>query len=102
MGYSLQIELIAGSEGAVDTGNANYGVLFDEATPQHSLESVVIGRITNLDPGVTSVTFRDLGSGAVGDTAERYGSRLCSDRNTPGSCFEIRKRFVLLCWLAAQ
>jgi len=72
MAYSLQIELISGSEGASDTGNLNYGVLFDEATPQHTMNGVVIGRITNMDPGVTNITFRDTGNGTVGDAGGRY------------------------------
>ena len=72
MPYNLKIELIPGSEGAPDTGNAEYGVFFDEATPQHSMNGVVIGRITNMDPEVTSITFRDIGSGQVGDSQGRY------------------------------
>jgi len=72
MSYAMKITV--GPQGSDDTGNLGYGALFDEATAQdgHSLGGVVIGQITGMDPGVTDITFRDLGGGVLGDQGGRY------------------------------
>jgi hypothetical protein len=72
MAYALKIAV--GPQGSDDTGNLGYGALFDEATaqPGHGLGGVVIGQIIGMDPGVTNITFRDLGGGTLGDQGGRY------------------------------